>query len=83
MRGHLKPSEVLADLEAAVPHLPPDAPSDPVRLQRGHRGARRREYYAQFAACCKLAKAMKIVTLTVRRRSWARRSTPRSSGCGR
>jgi len=65
--GHWKPSAVLADPEAAIRacrqthRLTPvaisvdlDLPdSDPL-------------YYQQFAACCKLAKALKIVTITVR-----------------
>jgi sugar phosphate isomerase/epimerase len=63
--GHMKPSEVLADTERAVKlcrqthRLTPvaysvdiDAPED--------------LYYQQFAACCKLAKATKVVTLSVR-----------------
>ena len=65
--GHLKPSAVLADLDTAVracrqthrltavsfsvDMTVPD--SDPV-------------YYDQFAACCRLAKASKVVTITVR-----------------
>lgn len=62
--GHLKPSEVLADVDHAVQlcrqthRLTPcalgleiDAPED--------------KYYNQFAACCKLAKAIKVVTVTV------------------
>ncbi len=65
--GHMKPSAVLADLDAAVracrqthrltavsfsvDMTVPD--SDPV-------------YYDQFAACCRLAKASKVVTITVR-----------------
>ena len=65
--GHMKPSEVLADLDAAVRvcrqthRLTPIAfsvdmtvpDSDPL-------------YYDQFAACCRLAKASKVVTITVR-----------------
>jgi len=70
--GHLKPSEVLADQEQAIRtcrqthRLTPiaysvdiDAPED--------------EYYVQFAACCKLAKATKVVTISVRS---AERGTP-------
>ena len=78
--GHLKPSEVLADLERAVRlcrqthRLTPAAYSVDIEAPEP-------EYYRQFAACCKLAKATKVVTLTVARPSWARRSTPRSSGC--
>ncbi len=63
--GHLKPSEVLADLEQAV------------RLCRHtHRlsvvaysldfDAPEEESYNQFAACCRLAKATKVVALTIR-----------------
>lgn len=63
--GHLKPSEVAADLERALRvcrhthrltmaaySVDIDAPGE--------------EYYAQFAACCKLAKATKVVTITIR-----------------
>ena len=64
--GHMKPSDVLADLGAGRDALPPDAPPDAWRLQRRYRDARRRLYYHQFAACCKLAKAIKVVTITVR-----------------
>ena len=47
--------------------LPADAPAHAHRLQRGYRPARfRPRYYDQFAACCKLAKASKVVTITVR-----------------
>lgn len=64
--GAMKPSEVLADLERAVRlcrqthrlttvaySVDIDAPTEDL-------------YYAQFAACCKLAKATKVVTITVR-----------------
>jgi sugar phosphate isomerase/epimerase len=64
--GHLKPSEVLADPERALQvcrqthRLTPiaysvelDAPDEP-------------EYYRQFTACCKLAKATKVVTIAIR-----------------
>jgi len=62
----LKPSEVLADPDRAIrlcrqTHrmttiaygVEPNAPGE-------------QAYYAQFAACCRLAKATKVVTLTVR-----------------
>ncbi len=65
--GHLKPSQVAADLDAAVRlcrqthRLTPvafgldfDLPDTDPR------------YYQQFTACCKLAKTIKVVTLTVR-----------------
>ena len=64
--GHLKPSYVLANLDEAV-----------LTCRRTHRltvcalsvdieTPDEKEYYAQFAACCRLAKAMKVATLTVR-----------------
>ena len=62
---HLKPSEVLADIDRAVAicrqprrlttvayFIEIDAPED--------------QYYRQFVACCKLAKATKVVTVAVR-----------------
>jgi sugar phosphate isomerase/epimerase len=65
--GHLKPSEVLADPERAVKQcrqthrLTPVAFSVDIGLPDSDQ-----QYYAQFAACCKLAKASKVVTITVR-----------------
>ena len=63
--GHLKPSEILADPEQTLRtcrqthrltivaySVDIEAPED--------------EYYRQFAACCKLAKATKVVAVTVR-----------------
>ena len=63
--GHLKPSEVLGNFDQTlqavrqIHRLTPaafsveiDAPED--------------QYYRQFAACCRLAKAVKVVTITVR-----------------
>lgn len=63
--GHLKPSEVLADLEGTTQtcrqthRLTPIAYSIDIE-------APEEEYYRQFAACCKLAKATKVVTVVVR-----------------
>jgi len=63
--GHLKPSEVSADLEQAVQtcrqtyRLTPVAYSVDVEASEA-------DYYRQFAACCKLAKATKVVTIAVR-----------------
>jgi len=63
--GHMKPSEVAADLDEAIQvcrqthrltisnfSVDIEAPED--------------QYYQQFTACCKLAKALKIVTIVVR-----------------
>lgn len=63
--GHLKPSEVFVDLDRAVRvcrqthRLTPIAYSVDI-------DAPEELYYRQFAACCKLAKATKVVTMTVR-----------------
>jgi sugar phosphate isomerase/epimerase len=63
--GHLKPSQVLADLDAAV-----FVCRDTRRLSTVAYSidieAPEPEYYEQFAACCRLAKATKVITLTVR-----------------
>ena len=65
--GHMKPSEVVADLDGAVRtcrqthRLTPVAFSVEIDLPDSDP-----RYYEQFAACCKLAKASKVVTITVR-----------------
>jgi sugar phosphate isomerase/epimerase len=62
---HLKPSAILADLDGAIRtcrqthRLTPIAYSIEI-------DAPEPLYYQQFAACCKLAKATKVVALTVR-----------------
>jgi len=64
-QGHLKPSEVYADQERAVQicratqRLTPIAYSVDIEAPEP-------EYYQQFAACCRLAKATKVVTICVR-----------------
>lgn len=63
--GHLKPSQVAADLDSAVLVC-----RDTRRLSTVAYSvdieAPEPEYYQQFAACCRLAKATKVITLTVR-----------------
>ncbi|MGD0898797.1 MAG: sugar phosphate isomerase/epimerase [Thermoguttaceae bacterium] len=65
--GHLKPSEVASDVETAVRacrhthRLTPVAVSVDIDLPDSDP-----RYYQQFAACCKLAQAVKVVTITVR-----------------
>jgi sugar phosphate isomerase/epimerase len=63
--GHLKPSEVLADTEHAVALCRQTHRLTPVALSVDIE-APEPGYYHQFAACCKLAKAIKVVTITVR-----------------
>lgn len=63
--GHVKPSEIVRDWDRAVRicrqthRLTTVAYSVDIE-------APEEEYYRQFAACCKLAKATKVVTLVVR-----------------
>ena len=63
--GHMKPSEVLADPERAVPLCRQTHRLTPVALSVEIE-APEPDYYHQFAACCRLAKAIKVVTITVR-----------------
>jgi sugar phosphate isomerase/epimerase len=63
--GHLKPSEILADVDRAVTLCRQTHRLTPVALSIEIE-APEPDYYHQFAACCRLAKAIKVVTLTVR-----------------
>ena len=45
------------------PNLPPDAATDSLAFSIDLETPDEREYYAQFAACCKVAKAVKVVTI--------------------
>ncbi len=60
----LKPSEVTADLEKAI-HLCRSTNRLDVVAYDLQIEAPGEEYYEQFTACCKLAKATKVVTLTI------------------
>jgi len=63
--GHLKPSQVHTDLEEAIEicrnthRLTPVAYSVEIEAPEPL-------YYEQFASCCRLAKATKVVTITIR-----------------
>ena len=63
--GHIKPSQVASDLDGSVQlcrntrRLSTIAYSIDIEAPES-------EYYEQFAACCRLAKATKVITLTVR-----------------
>lgn len=63
--GHLKPSQVVADFERAVQICHQTHRLTPVAFSVDIE-APEPDYYRQFSACCKLAKASKVVTLTVR-----------------
>ena len=63
--GHIKPSEVLADLDRAVTRCRQPYRLTPVAFSVDIE-APEPLYYQQFAACCRLAKTTKVVTLTVR-----------------
>lgn len=63
--GHqLKPSEVAADLEKAISHCRYTQRLDVIAYDL-RMTATGEAYYDQFTACCKLAKATKVVQLTV------------------
>jgi len=63
--GHMKPSAVLADTERAVALCRQTHRLTTIALSVDIE-APEPDYYHQFAACCRLAKAIKVVTLTVR-----------------
>ena len=62
--GHLKPSEVAADLDRATALCRQTQRLTPVAFNVDIT-AEGDEYYRQFAAICRLAKAIKVVTLVV------------------
>jgi len=63
--GHFKPSQVAADLEQAIVLCRQSHRLTPVALGVDI-DAPEPEYYRQFTACCRLAKAIKVVTVNVR-----------------
>ena len=63
--GHMRPSEVLLDLDRAVRQCRQTHRLTTVALSV-EIDAPEPLYYEQFAACCRLAKAIKVVTITVR-----------------
>jgi sugar phosphate isomerase/epimerase len=64
--GHMKPSEILADPERAMMLCRQTHRMTVSALSVEQETADEGTYYRQFAAICKLAKASKVVTLTVR-----------------
>ncbi len=63
--GHLKPSDVLGNPERALLLCRHTHRLTPIALSVDIEATEDR-YFEQFAACCWLAKAMKVITLTVR-----------------
>lgn len=63
-QGHLKPSSVLANLDNAIDECRATRRLTICALNLGIT-AEGEAYYEQFAACCKLAKAVKVVTMVV------------------
>lgn len=63
--GHILPAEVLADTEHVVGLCRQTHRLTPVALSVDIEPDEP-QYYEQFAACCRLAKAIKVVTITVR-----------------
>src|SRR6187549_4019953 len=63
-QGHLKPSSVLANLDNAIDECRATRRLTICALNLGIT-AEGETYYEQFAACCKLAKAVKVVTMVV------------------
>ncbi len=64
--GNVKPSEVLGDLERVIQICRRTRRLTPAAYSVDIQGPEGDSYYAQFAACCKLAKATKVVTVAVR-----------------
>jgi len=63
--GHIKPSEVAADLDHAMQVCRQSHRLTPCALSIDIESPEQ-DYYRHFAACCKLAKAIKVVTVVVR-----------------
>ena len=63
--GHLRPSAVSLDFDRALQAVRETHRLTPVAFSVDIQ-APEDQYYRQFAACCKLAKATKVVTITVR-----------------
>jgi sugar phosphate isomerase/epimerase len=63
-RGWLTPAEVHADLERSV-HFSRDTHRLDIAALSIELGPDRELYYPHFASCCRLAKAIKVVTLVV------------------
>jgi sugar phosphate isomerase/epimerase len=63
--GHIRPSDVLADLDHAVQLCRQTHRLTPIALSFDVEPPGE-DYYRQFGACCRLAKAIKVVTIVIR-----------------
>ena len=64
--GHLKPFGVLADPDDAVQTCRQTHRLTPCAFSIDIDAPDEQQYYAQFEACCRLAKAVKVVTVVIR-----------------
>ncbi len=64
--GHLKPSQVLDDMDHAAQACRRTHRLTPIAFSVDIETPEEQQYYAQFTACCKLCKSVKAATLTVR-----------------
>lgn len=64
--GHLKPSEVLADADRAVQICRQTHRLSLAAFSIDVEAPDETQYYNLFAACCRMAKAVKVVTLVIR-----------------
>lgn len=64
--GHLKPSEVIRDFDRAVQICRKTRRLTPIAYSVDIETDDESAYYEQFQACCRLAKATKVVTISVR-----------------
>ncbi len=64
-RGHIAPSWILDNLDKAVQACRNTRRLTPCAFSVDIEATDEQQYYAQFAACCKLAKTIKVVTMVV------------------
>lgn len=63
--GHIKPAELITDFSKVLATCRETSRLTPVALSLDSR-AEGAEYFKQFEACCRLAAALRVVTITVR-----------------
>jgi sugar phosphate isomerase/epimerase len=63
--NQIKPSQLVHDFESSLEVCRETFRLTPVALRVEIQEPNEQEYYRQFSACCRLAKAMKVVSITV------------------